>query len=257
MNSDNENRILQKSGSSRRTPRTVKSAENNQIPNTNNAPIISFSGRKKRRRFSLRRLIMPLISLFLAYGLLSAYSEHLLSEQFGELAKNQAEKYLLTTVTSTVESMATQGLLSYSDMVRTIRDPSGEVIYLEVDTAMLAKASARLVKALDEALSKKKTISFSVPVGSLGGWNLFSGLGFPVRARIFPIGSARGEIYTVLEDCGINQTRHLIRVDVTVKLHLVLPDENAEVETRVSLPLGERVLVGDVPEIYLDNIGGN
>lgn len=257
MNSDNENNILQVPECNSREPRAVKTAENTQTPNNRKSPIISFSKRKKRFRFSLRRLIMPAISLLLAFCLLSFYSERLLADRFTELAKSQAEKYLSETVNSAVEQMASEGLLSYSSMVKTIRDSSGEVIYLEVDTAMLAKAKAQLVQYIDEALAKKKKITLSVPLGSLGGWNLFSGLGFPVRVRIFPIGSTSGEIFTVLEDCGINQTRHLIQVNISVKLHLVLPEESAEIETEISLPLGERVLVGDVPEIYLDNIGGN
>ncbi len=257
MKSDNENSILQIPAPSKCEASAVKIAEKTQTESKRKSPIVSFSKKKKRFRFSFRRLIIPTISIFLACLMLSSYSEHLLSRRFTSLAKSQAEKYLTETVNSAVEQMASEGLLSYSSMVKTIRDPSGEVIYLEVDTAMLAKAKAQLVQYVDQALAEKKRITLSVPLGSLGGWNLFSGLGFPVRVRIFPIGSTSGEIYTVLEDCGINQTRHLIQVNVHAKLHLILPEENAVIETKVSLPLGERVLVGDVPEIYLDNIGGN
>ena len=257
MNSDNENKIRQIPDEKSHAAPAVKTAEIIQTTNKRTSPIVSFRAKKKRFRFSLRRLIIPAISIFLAFCLLSIYSEQLLSRRFAELAKSQAEKYLAETVNTAVEQMASEGLLTYSSMVKTIRDPSGEVIYLEVDTAMLAKAKAKLVRYIDDALAKKKRIALSVPLGSLGGWNLFSGLGFPVRVRIFPIGSTSGTIYTVLEDCGINQTRHLIRVDISAKLHLVLPEKSIEIETEVSLPLGERVLVGDVPEIYLDNIGGN
>ncbi len=257
MNSDKEKSSFQIPEAKSRAPRAVRNADTIQTTTNRKSPVVSFSGRKKRFRFSLRQLIMPLVSLFLAFLLLSFYAEHLIAHRFGELAKSQAEKYLSETVNAAVDRLAEEGLLSYSSMVKTIRDPGGEVIYLEVDTAMLAQASSRLVKYIDDALAQQKRIILSVPLGSLGGWNLFSGIGFPVRARVFPIGSTRGEIYTVLEDCGINQTRHLIRVDIQAKLHLVLPKESMEVETQFSIPLGERVLVGDVPEIYLDNIGGN
>lgn len=257
MNKDSENSTLQIPESNKTIPSTLSMPENTQIPIKQNSPIISFTGGKKHPRFSFRRLIIPLISLFLAWMLLSAYSEHLLADRFPELAKSQAEKHLSSVIYSTVDQMAKEGVLTYSEMVKTIRDPAGEVIYLEVDTAMLAQASATLVQRLNAALEESGNIRLSVPVGSLGGWNLFSGLGFPVRARIFPIGSAYGKIYTVLEDCGINQTRHLIRVDVKISVHLILPDKTVPIQADVSLPLGERVLVGDVPEIYLDNIGGN
>ncbi|MBE6713208.1 MAG: sporulation protein YunB [Ruminococcaceae bacterium] len=255
MNSDNEKKILQIREPNSRLPSTVKATDTSQISIKRHTPVVSFSG--SRKHFSLRRLIIPILSILFAFLLLSCYAEHLLSDRFSELAKTQGEKYLSETVNAAVEQMAKDGLLTYSNMVKTIRDPSGEVIYLEVDTAMLAKASAQLVRYVDDALKKQKRITLSVPLGSLGGWELFSGIGFPVRVQIFPIGTTEGKIYTVLEDCGINQTRHLIRVDLSAKLHLILPKESVEAQTSISLPLGERVLVGDVPEIYLDNIGGN
>lgn len=255
MNTDNEKNAFQIQDENNKIPKAVNITAIPQMTVKNASPIISYSG-EKNHRFSFRRLIIPVISVFLAFLLLSFYAEHLLSTRFSTLAKSQAEKYLATTITSATERLAAEGLLTYEKMVKTIRDPSGEVIYLEVDTGMLAHASAKLVQYIDNALCKSKSITLSVPLGSLGGWNLFSGMGFPVKARIFPIGTTYGKIYTVLEDCGINQTRHLIRVDITAKLHLVLPRDQLEVETSISLPLGERVLVGDVPEIYLDTIGG-
>ena len=223
------------------------------MPIKKKTPIISYSG-KKKRRFSLRPLMIPALCVLMAILLLMVYTEKILSSKFTELAKSTAEKYILETVNRTVGEMAEKGLLSYSSMVKTIRDQSGQVIYLEVDTAMLAKAKSDLVKEIDTALSKQEKIKITVPYGSLVGWNLTSGKGFPVKVKVFPIEMAEGEIYTVLEDCGINQTRHLIRVDVSAKLTLVLPGKNEEISTHVSLPLGERILVGDVPEIYLDNI---
>lgn len=228
----------------------------NPLPAARKSPIISYSG-KKKRRFSIRLFLIPALSFALAFLLLLVYTEKILSPQFSDLAKATAEKYILETVNRTVGEMADKGLLSYSSMVKTIRDDNGQVIYLEVDTAMLGKAKSDLVKEIDLALSKSEKMKVMVPYGSLVGWNLTSGRGFPVKIKLFPIGMAEGEIYTVLEDCGINQTRHMIRVDIKAKYTVVIPGENLEIETNVSLPLGERVLVGDVPEIYLDNIGGN
>ncbi len=257
MNSENENSIFQTSDRKTIAHSPKRIAEKIQMPSKRHTPIISFSGKKRRRRFSLRRLILPALSLFISFLLLTVYIEKNLEGEILELAKNSAEKHLLETVNREIGNMAEDGLFSYSSMVKTIRDDSGQVIYLEVDTGMLAKAKSELIARIDTALEENKKITVKIPFGSLSGWNLFSSLGFPVRIRVFPIGMTEGELYTVLEDCGINQTRHLIRVDIKTRLLIVLPGENTKVETEVSLPLGERVLVGDVPEIYLDNIGGN
>ncbi len=236
------------------TTSIIAAANKNAIANTH-TPIISFSGKKKRIHFSLRRLIIPLFALILASLLIGFYAETHLSDEICELAKARAEKHLYETVNETVGALAKAGKLQYDNMVKTIRDPSGEVIYLEVNTGMLAAAQSDLIARINQGLEEKKSFTLTLPLGSISGWNLFSGVGIPIRVRMFPISSANGEIFTVLEDCGINQTRHLIQIHVTAQLLVVLPGENTRVETKVTLPLGERVLVGDVPEIYLDTLG--
>ena len=257
MNSEKENNTFQIRDRKTRSPSSIKIAEKSQIPVKRKSPAITYSGKKKRRfRFSFRRLIMPLFSLFLAFCLLFFYTEKKLAEKMPDLAETAAEKHLLETVNREIGNMAEEGLLSYDSMVSTVRDATGQVIYLEVDTGRLNRVKATLVERIDEALEKNKKIKLSVPFGSISGWNLFSGYGIPVKMKIYPIGMTEGEIQTELEDCGINQTRHLIRVEIRARLLIVLPGENTRAETCVTLPLGERVLVGDVPEIFLDSIGG-
>ena len=218
-------------------------------------PIISYTGKKKRKRFSFRRLIIPFLAFLFASLVLSVYAEIQLRPKIRELSMISAKKMIAETVNETVGSLAKDGLLSYDAMVTCNRDAAGNVNFLEVNTNELSQSRALIVKTIDSALKQRKKVTVSVPFGTLSGWNLFSGVGLPVRVKVHPIGATEGEIYTVLEDCGINQTRHLIRVDVKVVLMCVLPEENCTVEAEISVPLGERVLVGEVPEIYLDSIG--
>jgi sporulation protein YunB len=191
----------------------------------------------------------------MAYLLLSLYAEKKIAPEMAELAEAQAQKHLFETVNATVIQLAEEGQLNYANMVKTVSGASGEVVYLEVNTAMLNEAKARIIERVQGELEKNKKITVSVPLGSLTGWNLFSGKGFPIRVRVYPIGMTSGDIYTVLEDCGINQTRHLIQISIKAQIMIVLSGQNQFVEYEISLPLGERVLVGEVPEIYLDSIG--
>ena len=255
MNSDRENSPVKKPSCETARAVSASSAEMKNRAVTLHTPKISYSGKKRPKRRFLRRLIMPLFILFIGFAVLRIYAERQLAPEIRELAEARAEKYLLETVNQAVGELVRTGEIRYDGMVRTVRDAAGEVIYLEVDTAMLAGAQAKIVSRIDESLEKERTIVLSVPLGSLMKNSFFSGAGMPVRVRLFPIGMTKGEIDTALEDCGINQTRHLIRVHVRAKILIVLPGENAQVETEITVPLGERVLVGDVPEIFLDTLG--
>ncbi|MBQ4037408.1 MAG: sporulation protein YunB [Clostridia bacterium] len=228
-----------------------------QSPAIRSTPLLSFQAKKRRGRFNPRRLILPLLSLLLAIFLLSMYVEEKISPMLGELAERSAEEYLYRTVNATVGCLAREGGLDYDRMVNTLRDGTGQVIYLEVNTARLNEARSDLISRIHRDLQKETRLKVSVPLGSLTDTGLFGGRGLPVSVRVYAVGATEGDVYTVLEDCGINQTRHLMCVKVRAKLYLVLPGEDREVSLEITLPLGERVLVGDVPEIYLDTIGAS
>lgn len=256
MNRETENKCCQKPSLKVSAHSIIKTEEKSHsiLPH---APIVSYTGKRKRKRFrfSLRRLIIPFFCFFIAAALLSVYAEIKLRPKIRELSLISAKKMIAETVNDTVGSLARQGLICYDEMVSLKRDSMGNVNFLEVDTNALSEARAMIVREIDEALKARRSVTVSVPLGSLGGWNLFSGIGLPVRVKVHPIGAVESDVYTVLEDCGINQTRHLIRIDVKISMLCVLPEESCEVTGEVSVPLGERVLVGEVPEIYLDSIG--
>lgn len=236
-------------------PRSIKAAENTQISLKRHTPILIFEEKRKRFRFSFRNCIIPLLSVLLAFLLLSGYIEKKLAPQMPELAESAAKKHLYETINTAVEEMADLGLLKYDSMVTTKRDEIGQVIYLEVDTALLNKAKSILIRRIDQKLEEDNKIRISFPLGAITESNLLSGRGFPVTVRISPVSMTQGEIFTTLEDCGINQTRHLIQVKIKAELMLIFSGNTRKIETEITLPIGERVLVGDVPEIYLDNIG--
>ncbi len=254
MNSEIENKYRQTPEPKKNEAAIINTAVKSQS-SIRHTPFISYTGKKKRRRFSFRQLIIPFLSFLFASLMLSVYTEIQLRPKIRELSVISAQKMIAETVNQTVGELAENRLLSYDAMVNCNRDAEGNVNFLEVDTSLLSQTRSMIVKAVDSALEKKKKVTVSVPLGSLSGWNLFSGIGIPVRVKVHPIGATEGDIYTVLEDCGINQTRHLIRIDIKVSMMCVLPEENCTVEAEIGVPLGERVLVGEVPEIYLDSVG--
>lgn len=256
MNSENENSHFQTPPRNTIAQSSISAAETPKSPIKRHTPILMLGRKRRRFHLSLRKLIMPLFSLLLASLLLAGYIEKKLAPQMPALAEGAAEKHLFETVNTAVEEIADSGLLEYDSMVKTRRDEIGQVIYLEVNTSLLNKAKAVLIRRIDQALEENQKIKVIVPFGAITDSGLLSGRGFPVAVRISPISMTEGEIFTALEDCGINQTRHLIQVKIKAELMLIFSGETKKVESEITLPIGERVLIGDVPEIYLDNIGG-
>ena len=52
------------------------------------------------------------------------------------------------------------------------------------------------------------------------------------------------------DDCGINQSRYRVYINISVELSAVLPIKTTEITVERQYLIAEKVIVGDVPEAY-------
>ena len=57
---------------------------------------------------------------------------------------------------------------------------------------------------------------------------------------------------TDFEDAGINQTRHRIYLEVNTKVKVVIPLTTDTKEVKAEIPICETVIIGDVPNSYIN-----
>jgi sporulation protein YunB len=73
-----------------------------------------------------------------------------------------------------------------------------------------------------------------------------------------PAGSVNTTYRSDFKSAGINQTRHIIYLDVTINLQVVIPLARNSISTKSSIPIAESIIIGKVPGTYanLENVGG-
>jgi len=86
--------------------------------------------------------------------------------------------------------------------------------------------------------------------------SLFAAGGPKINVRVIPTGSVETDFESEFVSAGINQTRHRIYLEVKTTVGIVVPftDKKTEITTRI--PVAETVIIGDVPEFYIDRDGG-
>ena len=66
------------------------------------------------------------------------------------------------------------------------------------------------------------------------------------------VGTVDGEFFSEFTSAGVNQTLHRICLKLTVPLTLMLPGGAVETVSETELCVAETVIVGQVPQTYLD-----
>ena len=181
-------------------------------------------------------------------GFLDRQMRPMVSELAAVEAHNRVNEAVTRAVTETLNSEA----WSYEEMVTIQRDETGRVTALQSNVAAGNRLRTQVVEAVLEQVSALRAQDFEIHLGSLIGLDAFSGRGPRLRVRTWSVGEIDAELGSVFTSAGINQTRHQIMLRITVPVTVFLASGTVKTEVTVPVCAAETVIVGMVPETYLE-----
>ncbi len=174
-----------------------------------------------------------------------------------DFAESQA-LWVATEITNRiVESTLVEQAHLCDDMVSVTYTDAQQVTSVIPNTQAVNSVRTAITAGIMDAMEEKGSISVSIPLGTLLGAEWLSGWGPLVT---FPIGCTAtvfSDVTSSIEAVGINQSVFTLHIVMDVQLLIVTPGGRSTVETEVSYPMVETVLLGEVPdnltEVYGDD----
>ena len=108
-----------------------------------------------------------------------------------------------------------------------------------------------LVERVLDALEGVGVLQLRIPLGSLLDLDVLWGLGPSLKVHAMAVGTADARFSSSFSEAGVNQTLHRIELELTVPMTLLLPGGPVETESVTRLCVAETVIVGRVPDAYL------
>lgn len=139
---------------------------------------------------------------------------------------------------------------SCDELIKEQRDEKGSLVSFYLDRTEANRVNAVISRAVTERLRQSENESFTIPVGTLSGISFLSGRGFDVTLRLHLIGSVGTDMKSELVSGGINQTKYRVYITISVRLTALLPVGSTEITVEHQYLLGERIIVGTVPQTY-------
>ncbi len=172
-----------------------------------------------------------------------------------EYAVNRAR-----TVASEAMATAVEEVLNtteeHGDLTVVSRDADGAVLSIETDTAAVNRLSARVVTALGTVLLRDEYSELKVPILNATGRVFLMGRGPKITMKLQQNGAATVRVVSAFSDAGINQTVHRLELDITFRAVLLVAGMCEPIETCSNFLVTETVIVGTVPDRYVDFSGG-
>lgn len=193
--------------------------------------------------------LLVLILLLLLAGLIAL--EQNLSQTMLDMAFAEAYSMAVETLNHAVQLVSEQEV-EYSELMDVSMDGSGRVSMLRANTMRMNQVAAQTALKAEDALNSVENQFVSIPLGAALGVKFLSGFGPRIQVQILPVGAVHTSFDTRFETAGINQTRHRIFLTLRATVSLIIPTGSQLVEVESTMPIAENIIVGEVPDSFVD-----
>ena len=210
--------------------------------------------RKKRRR---KTIVAVLLSVCLVVIAAAIYFQRNVTKVLISISEATMRAFTTVAINDAVYYTMSDGV-RYEDLVSIERDAAGDITAVSANALKINKI-ARDAASISQANLKNLSLNgIPIPLGALTGIEALAGFGPRIHIRIIPVSSVTCAFSSEFESVGINQTKHSIYLNVVADISIVMPSRTEKFAVTTDILVCECVLVGEVPDVYLQGgIFGN
>jgi len=209
---------------------------------------------RMRRKIPVKWIVTAVIVLLAAAYLLI---ESIIAPSIMSLAEPKLKAIAVSAMNEAVREIIAEGNITYSDLIELEKDEEGNISLINSNTMLMNKLAVDTAAAAQKNILSAGQQGISVPIGTLFGGPIFTGRGPAITVKFEPTGSVTTNIKDELDAAGINQTRHKIYVILNAQVRILIGSASQTVEVSSQVLISETIIVGKVPQTYLQFLGGS
>ena len=207
-------------------------------------------GRRIRSLFRFS-LILLALSILLILVFRSRYQEVI-----RELAETQVKNTTSDLTNDAIAKQIADGIIQYDRIVFFEKDLDGKITALKTNMSEVNRLKTDILNIINDEILALDTSDIGIPLGSLFLPELLSGKGPVIPVHILSIRNSDATFSSNFVQAGINQTLHQLIMDVSVDVAILVLGQTGSFTITSEVVVAETVIVGDVPNTFLQT-GGN
>lgn len=203
--------------------------------------------KRRKEHGKLRWLVLAVLMILIVVLLV----EQNLSQTLLDMAYATAHSMALETVNHAAQKVVGEGI-AYDQLMEVKVDSMGRVTMLRANTMRMNQIATQTAIMAQEELNSIENQMVNVPLGAALGIRFLGGFGPRISVQIVPIGAVSTQFETEFETAGINQTRHKLFLTLETSVSLIVPADSRKVNVTSTVPIAESIIVGQVPDSFVD-----
>jgi len=198
----------------------------------------------------------PIIVTLLLALAMSVSFIGLLELRLRPVAEQLAARQVNNLVTSELNSALSDLGAEYAGLMNIERSADGSIMAVTGNMERMNQIRSQAVQVSLDKIAAIDVHTLGVPLGSLFDFDLLWAKGPDIEVHSLVAGTVNSRVYSDFHSAGINQTLHRVLLDVEVPLTVLLPGSQGNTVVCVTVCVAETVIVGQVPQTYLNMAGG-
>lgn len=207
---------------------------------------------KKKKRWSVKtKFRVALFSIFLIFVLLCVYYFKVVCPIVISLSEEKIRSVATRVISQSVGDTIISNNVTYDSLVSISYSSENKIEMIEIDTVKVNVLIREITKEVQRHFDNLSNEGIEIALGTFTGIPFLYGLGPNVSVQLVPVGAISTNLQSSFNSAGINQTIHRLYFVITASVGMVLPANTQNFVTKMEVMLCESILVGDIPNVYL------
>jgi len=202
-------------------------------------------------RRSLRRMIRVLVVLIVISIILFFLFRSKYTDAVQDLAQTQVMNSTSDLINDSIDRQIELGNIQYNRIVFFEKDLNGRITALKTNMSEVNRLKTDILNRINDEILAMDASMLGVPLGSLFFPEFFSGRGPSIPVEILSIRNSDASFSSDFSAAGINQTLHQLNLQVSVDVAVLVLGETKSFTVTSQVVVAETVIVGQVPNTYL------
>ena len=172
-----------------------------------------------------------------------------------ELAETQVKNTTSDLTNDAIAKQIAAGNIQYDRIVYFEKDLDGRITALKTNIGEVNRLKTDILNIINDEILALDTSDIGIPMGSFVFPEFLSGKGPLIPVHILSIRNSDATFYSNFRQAGINQTLHQLAMEVSVDVAVLVLGKTSSFSLNSQVVVAETVIVGDVPNTFLQTGG--
>ena len=203
----------------------------------------------------IRRFLRTILVLCIAAVVVFLMVRSRYREVIRDLAETQVKNTTSDLTNDAIAKQIADGIIQYDRIVFFEKDLNGRITALKTNMSEVNRLKTDILNIINDEILALDTSDIGIPLGSLFLPELLSGKGPAIPVHILSIRNSDAAFVSDFQQAGINQTLHQLTMEVSVDVAVLVLGDTSGFTVTSEVVVAETVIVGDVPDTFLQTGG--